>query len=142
MQKKKLKIPSEAVYILAVAFLSLAVAMISAANFGVSMIVAPAYLLSLKLEFLTFGQAEYVIQAGLFVVFCIAMRGFKIVYLSSFATCLVYGAALDLWRCIPFFNPARQHVNVDKDTAFCPRHGADLVFRRAVLQDLSLSAGL
>ena len=63
MQKKKLKIPSEAVYILAVALLSLAVAMISAANFGVSMIVAPAYLLSLKLEFLTFGQAEYVIQA-------------------------------------------------------------------------------
>ena len=106
MQKKKLKIPSEAVYILAVALLSLAVAMISAANFGVSMIVAPAYLLSLKLEFLTFGQAEYVIQAGLFVVFCIAMRGFKIVYLSSFATCLVYGAALDLWRCIPFFDPA------------------------------------
>ena len=44
MQKKKLKIPSEAVYILAVALLSLAVAMISAANFGVSMIVAPAYL--------------------------------------------------------------------------------------------------
>ena len=77
MQKKKLKIPSEAVYILAVALLSLAVAMLTAANFGVSMIVAPAYLLSLKLEFLTFGQAEYVIQAGLFVVFCIAMRGFK-----------------------------------------------------------------
>ncbi len=103
MQNRKLKIPSEVVYILAVALLSLAVAMLTAANFGVSMIVAPAYLLSLKLEFLTFGQAEYVIQAGLFVVFCIAMRGFKIVYLSSFATCLVYGAALDLWRCIPFF---------------------------------------
>ena len=105
LQNRKLKIPSEVVYILAVALLSLAVAMLTAANFGVSMIVAPAYLLSLKVGILTFGQAEYVIQAGLFIIFCIVMRGFRAVYLSSFATCLIYGAALDLWRCIPFFNP-------------------------------------
>lgn len=105
MQNRKLKIPSEVVYILAVALLSLAVAMLTAANFGVSMIVAPAYLLSLKVGIFTFGQAEYVIQAGLFIIFCIVMRGFRAVYLSSFVTCLIYGAALDLWRCIPFFNP-------------------------------------
>lgn len=105
LQNRKLKIPSEVVYILAVALLSLAVAMLTAANFGVSMIVAPAYLLSLKVGILTFGQAEYVIQAGLFIIFCIVMRGFRAVYLSSFVTCLIYGAALDLWRCIPFFNP-------------------------------------
>mgnify|MGYP001102695523 CR=1 FL=1 len=105
LQNRKLKIPSEVVYILAVALLSLAVAMLTAANFGVSMIVAPAYLLSLKAGILTFGQAEYVIQAGLFIIFCIVMRGFRAVYLSSFVTCLIYGAALDLWRCIPFFNP-------------------------------------
>lgn len=105
LQNRKLKIPSEVVYILAVALLSLAVAMLTAANFGVSMIVAPAYLLSLKVGIFTFGQAEYVIQAGLFIIFCIVMRGFRAVYLSSFVTCLIYGAALDLWRCIPFFNP-------------------------------------
>lgn len=40
LQNRKLKIPSEVVYILAVALLSLAVAMLTAANFGVSMIVA------------------------------------------------------------------------------------------------------
>ena len=106
LQNRKLKIPSEVVYILAVALLSLAVAMLTAANFGVSMIVAPAYLLSLKVGILTFGQAEYVIQAGLFIIFCIVMHGFRAVYLSSFVTCLIYGAALDLWRCIPFFDPA------------------------------------
>ena len=98
LQNRKLKNPSEVVYILAVALLSLAVAMLTAANFGVSMIVAPAYLLSLKVGILTFGQAEYVIQAGLFIIFCIVMRGFRAVYLSSFVTCLIYGAALDLWR--------------------------------------------
>ena len=69
LQNRKLKIPSEVVYILAVALLSLAVAMLTAASF------------------------------------CIVMRGFRAVYLSSFVTCLIYGAALDLWRCIPFFNP-------------------------------------
>ena len=83
LQNRKLKIPSEVVYILAVALLSLAVAMLTAANFGVSMIVAPAYLLSLKVGIFTFGQAEYVIQAGLFIIFCIVMRGFRAVYLSA-----------------------------------------------------------
>lgn len=103
--KKKITCPSEVVYFAAIALLSLAVAILTAANFGVSMIVAPAYLFSLKTGVLTFGQSEYVIQAVLFIVFCIAMKGFKPIYLSSFVTCLLYGAVLDLWRKIPLFNP-------------------------------------
>ncbi len=103
--KKKITCPSEVVYFVAIALLSLAVAILTAANFGVSMIVAPAYLFSLKTGVLTFGQSEYVIQAILFIVFCIAMKGFKPIYLSSFVTCLLYGAVLDLWRKIPLFNP-------------------------------------
>jgi uncharacterized protein len=103
--KKKITCPSEVVYFVAIALLSLAVAILTAANFGVSMIVAPAYLFSLKTGVLTFGQSEYVIQAILFIVFCFAMKGFKPIYLSSFVTCLLYGAVLDLWRKIPLFNP-------------------------------------
>ncbi len=103
--KKKITFPSEVVYFAAIALLSLAVAILTAADFGVSMIVAPAYLFSLKTGVLTFGQSEYVIQAILFIVFCIAMKGFKPIYLSSFVTCLLYGAVLDLWRKIPLFNP-------------------------------------
>lgn len=103
---KKLKIPSELAYIAAIALLSFAVAMLSAADFGISTIVAPAYLLSLRTSVLTFGQAEYVIQAGVFVVLCIVLRRFRFVCLSSFATCLIYGFVLDLWRRIPFFNPS------------------------------------
>ena len=105
MQMKKIKIPSELVYVFAIVLLSFAVTMLTAADFGISMIVAPAYLLSLKLNFLTFGQAEYVIQAGLFIILCIVLKRFKFIYLFSFATCLIYGAVLDLWRLIPFFNP-------------------------------------
>ena len=101
----KLKIHSETLYFAAIVLLAFSVAMLTAANFGISMIVAPAYILSLKTGFLTFGQAEYVLQAGLFIVFCLVMRKFKAVYLSSFVTCLIYGAVLDLWRLLPIFNP-------------------------------------
>jgi uncharacterized membrane protein YczE len=70
------------------------------------MIVAPAYIVSLKVSFLSFGQAEYVVQGILFIVFCILMKKFKGVYLFSFLTAIFYGAVLDLWRLIvPHFNP-------------------------------------
>lgn len=105
-EKHKIRLSSEATYVAAIILLSLAVAILSAADFGISMIVAPAYLLSLKTGVLTFGQAEYVIQAGLFVVLCIILRKFRFVYLFSFVTCLIYGFVLDLWRMIPFFNPS------------------------------------
>lgn len=103
---KKIRLYSEPVYLFATVLLALAVAMLSATDFGISMIVAPAYLLSARLPVLSFGQAEYVIQAGLFVLFCLVMRRFRVVYLSSFLTCLIYGAILDLWRLLPPFNPA------------------------------------
>lgn len=110
MQKRargKTVLCSEAVYLTATVLLALAVAMLTAADFGISMVVAPAYLLSLKTGFLTFGQAEYVIQAGLFIVFCIVMGKFKPAFLSSFVSCLIYGAVLDLWRRVPLFDPEK-----------------------------------
>ena len=103
---KKIKFSAEICYLCAIIVLASSVAMLTAADFGISMIVAPAYLLSLKTGFLTFGQAEYVIQAGLFIVLCLVLRKFKFVYAISFVTCLIYGAVLDLWRLIPFFNPS------------------------------------
>ncbi|MBQ3133648.1 MAG: hypothetical protein IJC17_05195 [Clostridia bacterium] len=108
---KKIRISSEAVYLIANVILALAVAMVTAADFGVSMIVAPAYILHRFSEGgvlpLTFGQAEYVVQGLVFVLFCILMRRFKPLYLVSFGTGLFYGAILDLWRAVlPHFNPA------------------------------------
>ena len=103
---KKYKIYSEVAYALAIIMLSFAVAMISSTGLGVSMIVAPAYILSLKFDFLTFGQAEYVIQGILFVILCFLNKRFKTIYLSSFLTGLIYGGVLDFWRIIiPHFNP-------------------------------------
>lgn len=104
---KKITAHSEIIYILSVLIISFSVAMCAAADFGVSMIVAPAYILHLKFPAISFGQAEYILQAILFVLFCIIRRKFKPVYLFSFFTCLFYGACLDLWRLIiPVFNSA------------------------------------
>ena len=105
-KKKKIVIHSEPIYILGLIILSFAVSMVAAANFGVSMIVAPAYIISRKFTFLTFGQAEYVVQSVMFIIFCIAMKKVKLVYFSSYVTCLIYGLILDTWRnIIPIFNP-------------------------------------
>ena len=102
---RKIKISSEVTYFAAIVLLSLAVAILSTADFGISMIVAPAYLLSLKAGFLSFGQAEYVVQAIVFILLCIVLKRFRFVYFFSFETCLIYGFVLDLWRKIPFLNP-------------------------------------
>lgn len=103
---KKIKIYSEIVYVIALFGLPLAVAIFAAADFGVSMIVAPAYIMSLKFPIFTFGQWDYIIQGFLFIAFCIAMKKFKTTYFVSFITCVIYGCILDMWRAvIPTLNP-------------------------------------
>lgn len=104
---RSIRVASEAAYLFAIVLLSLSVAMLACADFGVSMIVAPAYLLSKKIGFLTFGQCEYIVQGLLFLLFCILMKKVKPVYFVSFATGLIYGAVLDAWRSlVPLFNEA------------------------------------
>jgi len=75
------------------------VAFMEKANFGVSMIVAPAYILHLKLvgslPFFTFGTAEYVIQFVMLCIMCLVIRRFKLSYLLSFVTAVIYGFTLD-----------------------------------------------
>lgn len=103
---KKIRISNEFIYVLAVLVLSFATAMLAAADLGMSMVVAPAYIVSLKVKILTFGQAEYIVQGTLFVLFCILMKRVRALYFFAFVSGLIYGAALDFWRTvIPHFNP-------------------------------------
>lgn len=105
MKDKKIVIHSESAFLIGCILLSLAVAMISTTPFGLSMVVAPAYVISQYIG-VTFGQGEYIVQALLFAVLCLVLRRFKLVYFQSFVTGLIYGAILDLWRIIiPHFNP-------------------------------------
>lgn len=95
------KFSSELAYFLGIALLALGTALIVRADFGVSMVVAPAYLMHLKvselLPFFSFGMAEYTFQAMLLVLMCLILRKFRAYYLFSFVTAVVYGFVLDLF---------------------------------------------
>lgn len=106
LQRRRLRLHSEAMYLVSIFLIAVSVSMTVTADFGVSMVVAPAYLVSLKISSLTFGQSEYILQGILFVAFCMVVRRVKWVYFSSFLTCIIYGLVLDGIRKIPFFDAA------------------------------------
>ena len=94
MDTKKIKLPQELAYLLGIVTMTLGVALMQKANFGLSMVVAPAYLLS---EFfgISFGTAEYCLQFVLVTGMCLLLRRFRVSYYLSFATAVVYGLVLD-----------------------------------------------
>ncbi len=105
-ESKKVKTYSEVNYLLSIILLALAVCMTKAANFGMSMIVAPAFILSEKISFLSFGVSEYIIQGILLISFCILVKKIRFQYVSAFFTSIIYGFVLDLFgSVIPIFNP-------------------------------------
>ena len=64
------------------------------------MVVAPAYIISEKIDGLTFGRAEYMVQGMVFCVFCIIKKKIKPVYFFSFFTGVLYGILIDFWRSL------------------------------------------
>ncbi len=90
---------TELAYVFGIVALALGAALMVKADFGVSMVVAPAYLVFLKLSqvwgFVTFGMAEYTLQALLLVVMVLVLRQFKVSFLFSFVTAVIYGFVLD-----------------------------------------------
>lgn len=113
MSKDKKVFSTELSYIFGIVILALGTAFMEA-DFGVAMIVAPAYLLHLKiselLPFFSFGMAEYCIQALLLLLTAVIVRRFKLSYLFSFVTAVLYGFALDLCMLLVGLIPAQGMV--------------------------------
>ena len=86
---------SEIAYLAGILLLAFGTALMEKADFGMSMIVAPAYLLHLKvsefLPFFTFGMSEYVFQAILLILLSVILRKVKKSYFLSFVTAIIYG---------------------------------------------------
>ena len=99
MAKKKLTFYTELAYIIGLVTLAFGCSLMTRADFGVSMVVAPAYILHLEvkeyLPFFSFGMAEYTLQAVLLLVMVCIIRRFKVSYLFSFVTAVLYGLMLD-----------------------------------------------
>jgi uncharacterized membrane protein YczE len=90
---------TEHAYILGLLCLAWGTALMEAADFGVSMVVAPAYLIYLKMSqvwgFFSFGMAEYTLQAFLLIVLMMVLRKIRVSCLFSFVTAILYGFLLD-----------------------------------------------
>lgn len=90
---------TELAYVFGTVFVAWGVVLMEKADFGVSMVVAPAYLLyrwlSPAWSFVTLGMAEYCLQAVLLLAMCLLLRRFRVSYLFSFVTAVVYGFMLD-----------------------------------------------
>lgn len=97
MQKRTFS--TELAYVFGMIVLALGTALMEKADMGVSMVVAPAYLVYLKLSevlpFFTFGMAEYMLQFVLLIALSILQRRVRLRYVLSFGTAVLYGFILD-----------------------------------------------
>ncbi len=98
---KKISKTSELLWIFGIVFVALGVAICSKANLGVSMIAAPAFVVSEALlplsNFFSVGVTEYVIQGIMLIILCVIVGRFKWTYLLAFAVAVIYGYTLDLF---------------------------------------------
>ncbi len=109
--RKKAVFSTELAYILGMALLCLGNAFMSLSNFGVGVVVSPAYVLHLKisefLPFFSFGMAGYLLQGVLLLLLWVLTRHFKRSYLLSFATAVLAGFMLDGFiLLLKLFSPA------------------------------------
>jgi len=90
----------ETAYILAMMILSLGTALMERADLGISMIVAPSYLLHLKvsqsLPWFSFGVAEYIMQTVVLMLVIIFMGRLKLAYFFAFVSAALSGVLLDM----------------------------------------------
>jgi len=97
---KKKVLYTETAYVLGILFLAIGNSLMTKADFGISMVIAPAYLVYLKLSqiipFFTFGMAEYILQTIFIVVTILVLKKFKITFLFAFVTAVIYGLVLDI----------------------------------------------
>lgn len=102
--KKKYIFHNELAYIIGLVLLALGTVFMEKTDFGMSMVVAPAYLIYLKisqtLTWFTFGMAEYSLQALILIIMMLVVRKFKFSYFFSFITAILYGCILDLFMLL------------------------------------------
>ena len=70
--------------------------LVSKSAFGLSAIIAPAFILNRKIGFLSVGVCEYIIQGLLLAICCIVIGKFKGKFIATICNILFYGACFDI----------------------------------------------
>ena len=101
---KKISKMSELAWVIYLLLCSLGVVLCTKANFGLSMLAAPPYILHVVLSkywpFFTQGMSEYLFQAFVMAIICIIVKKFRVRYLLSLTTSVIFGFIIDLWILI------------------------------------------
>ncbi len=104
---KRFEKSSELLWVFGILFVALGVAICSKADLGVSMIAAPAFVISEAVKpFISgfsVGVTEYIIQGVMLLILCVVVRKFDWRYLLGFAVAVIYGYTLNfcLWALGP-----------------------------------------
>ncbi len=96
--KEKKIVYSEYAYFFSVLFLAISIAFMKAAGFGVSLSSAPAYVIYEKVSLtqqISYGTAEYTIQAFILLFLFIVTGKFGKKHVFSFLTTLIFAATID-----------------------------------------------
>lgn len=98
---KKIKRSAELLWAFGIIFVALGVSICSKADLGVSMIAAPAFVISEAVSVLiksfSVGVTEYAIQGVMLIALCLIVGRFNWRYLLAFAVAVIYGYTLDLF---------------------------------------------
>ena len=98
---KKIQKSNELLWLLGIIFVAFGVSICSKADLGVSMIAAPAFVISEAIitlwSALNVGVTEYIIQGLMLIVLCIIVRRFNWRYLLAFAVAVIYGYTLNFF---------------------------------------------
>ena len=106
MNKKITKI-GEASWIVGNILCAIGNCLVSKSAFGLSAIIAPAFILNRKIGFLTVGFCEYIIQGILLALCCIIIGKFKGKFIATICNIIFYGAAFDIINSLlGFFQPS------------------------------------
>lgn len=116
----KIKNFNEAAWVLGIILISLGTCLLVKANFGISSVAAPAYVIHQKLiqifSWYTLGTSDYIFQGLILILSCILTLKFKLKYLLSFFTAVLYGLSLDLWQFI--LGPAAYSTFLTRSVSF------------------------
>lgn len=94
--KKKINKIGEASWIVGNILCAVGNCLVAKSAFGLSAIIAPAFILNRKIGFLTVGVCEYIIQGLLLALCCLIIGKFKGKFIATICNILFYGACFDI----------------------------------------------
>lgn len=96
---KKIAKMNEMAWVMGVLLCALGVSLCTKANFGLSMVAAPAYIIHVFFRdiftWYTQGTSEYITQGLILIIMCVIIRRFRAKYLLTFVCAVVFGLAVD-----------------------------------------------